>query len=77
MACPHVNQLRQIRRTIGNNIHTIRTARKMTLKRLSAETQISTHTLDMFEIGRGQVSLESLYIIARALNTDTQQLIKL
>lgn len=77
MTCPHVKQLRQIRRTIGNNIHTIRTARKMTLRRLSAETQISTHTLDMFEIGRGQVSLESLYIIARALNTDTHNLMQI
>lgn len=76
MACPHVKQLRQIRRTIGNNIHTIRTTRKMSLKRLSAETKMSTHTLDLFEIGRGEITLESMNIIARALKTDTHNLIR-
>lgn len=54
---------------IGRNIQRLRKARGLTQEELSAKAEISKNHLSRIETGTGSMSLDSLIVIANALNT--------
>ncbi len=67
----HTNQtLRDLRRHIGRNIHTMRCQKKWTLKKFSRLTRISTDRLDEYELGREPMYLKELVRIASVFGTN-------
>ena len=76
MTNPHTLSLRQLRRTIGKNIHDMRIRKKLTLDKLSRRTNISSQKLDRFEIGKHELCLNHLVTIAAALHVNVSDLIQ-
>jgi len=66
--------LRNLRKTIGNNIHKERALRKVTLARLSRLTGIRMKKLDQYELGKNMVRLEEVFFIARSLGVAAEKL---
>ena len=64
------SEIRHLRSTIGRNIQEYRMTRKVTLKKLSRETGIGIARLDGFEMGKYEIRLDHLLIIAKTLKTD-------
>ncbi|MBI1276238.1 helix-turn-helix domain-containing protein [bacterium] len=62
-------QLRQLRRTIGQNIHQARTQKRLTLRQLSRATGIPEHKLDQYELGKNEISIEELISIEHHLHS--------
>lgn len=60
--------LRHLRATIGRNIHSARASRKITLKKMSKRTGIPEHSLDHYELGKGEIPLDQLIKIACVLD---------
>lgn len=54
---------------IGKNIKRLRKAQGLTQEELSAKAEISKNHLSRIETGTGSMSLDSLIVIANALNT--------
>lgn len=65
---PHL--YRQLRRTIGSNIHALRLERGVTLHRLSLLTGISIELLDQFEMGKNEIALRELLKISCVLGVE-------
>ncbi len=76
MSHQNIVTLRELRRTIGGNIHDIRRKRKVTLETLSKHTNISIKKLDGFEIGKYQLTFEHAILIAAALKINVFQMIQ-
>lgn len=73
----HTKKLRILRRIIGENIHFCRYVEKVTLRKLARRTGIDAHKLDQFEMGKNQIQLEHLCVIAQQLNTEIETLLLL
>jgi transcriptional regulator with XRE-family HTH domain len=56
----HSANMRISRKCIGKNIQRLRLSRGMTLHRFSRVTHISVRNLDLYEMGRGMVTLEAM-----------------
>jgi transcriptional regulator with XRE-family HTH domain len=76
MTSPETLQLRELRKTIGRNIHELRIARKMRLGELSRKTGISPEQLDAFEIGKYDITLQHMVRIASALESEAIRLVE-
>ncbi|PCJ99114.1 MAG: hypothetical protein COA45_06640 [Zetaproteobacteria bacterium] len=76
MTNPHTISLRQLRQTIGRNIHEARRRKRLTLKKLSQRTNISSPKLDGFEIGKHELCFAHLITIAAALHVNVFDLIQ-
>jgi transcriptional regulator with XRE-family HTH domain len=63
----HKQEFKDIRRNIGQNIYDVRKSKRMTLRRLSNLSNISIQLLDQFELGKNQISTQSLMSIAKSL----------
>lgn len=73
---PDTQKIRNLRQTIGANIHARRLHRKMTLVKLSRLTNFTINRLDMFEMGKDQIELQHLFKIAIALKCRITNLLK-
>jgi len=72
----NIEDLRNLRKTIGNNIHKERALRKITLDRLSRLTGIRMKKLDQYELGKNMVRLEEIFLIAHNLSVAAEKLFK-
>ena len=70
------NSLRQLRFTIGQNIHILRLRKKMTLQKLSKISGISENLLDQYELGKNEISLYELLKISYALKSEIKKIIE-
>ena len=68
--------LRQLRRAIGRNIHEIRAAQKMPLKKLARQSGVPEHLLDQYELGKNQIELHALLKISLALGKELPELLQ-
>jgi ribosome-binding protein aMBF1 (putative translation factor) len=64
-------QLRQLRRIIGENIRHARTQKRMTLRQLSRTTGIPEHLLDQYELGKNEISIEEIIKITAYISAST------
>lgn len=71
----NTNLLRNLRLTIGNNIHNHRLRQKMPLRKLSQLSRVSEHMLDCYELGKHEIRLEELLKISRVLNVQVEKLV--
>ncbi len=61
---PEIKELRALRRALGANIQRMRMARQMTLHECAKKARIYPLTLDYYEMGRRQLDLDMLAILA-------------
>lgn len=69
-------QLRVLRRRIGDNLHSLRLARRLTLEKLARLSGLHADTIDRFEMGKEQVGLEHIVCLAAALRSTPESLLK-
>ncbi len=67
--------LRRLRRRIGDAIHLHRSRHRLTLQKLTHLTQLPIDSLDRYELGKGEITLEALFRIACALDVPISALI--
>ena len=67
---PDTKMFRQLRAVIGGNIRKYRTARRLTLQRLSRLTDIPANKLDRYELGKDELTLWNAVKIAHVLEKD-------
>ena len=63
-----------LRKRIGANILTARRNKKLSLYRLSKEVGINSHNLDLFELGKKQITIEKLIKISSVLGVSPEHL---
>lgn len=71
-----VYALRDLRLTIGQNIHDLRVQRKMTLAELSKKTGVTEKLLDGYELGKGDIGLNELFRIGCGLEVKLYNLLQ-
>ncbi|MGH1374912.1 MAG: helix-turn-helix domain-containing protein [Alphaproteobacteria bacterium] len=76
MPNPQPQTIQELRQTIGENIHRTRKRRKVTLTKLSKQTNIPYQKLDGYEIGKYELCLVHLLPIANALSVDVKALLR-
>ncbi len=62
--------LRQLRFTIGNNIHSLRVKQKMPLHKLAKLSGVPELLIDHYELGKNRISLDELFKISCALEVE-------
>lgn len=67
--------LRHWRAIIGMNIHTIRTQKKVPLRKLARLTALPEYLLDQYELGKNEISLMHLVQIACGLGVSLEALV--
>lgn len=67
---------RVLRARIGGNLLRLRRERRVTLKQLSRRTGLGTQLLDRFELGKSEIELRHLLLIARVLESDWRALLE-
>ena len=67
---------RLILQQIGANIHQARSCKRMTLIKLGRRAEILPSTLDLFELGRGELRVPVLNRIAQALDVPIEWLVR-
>ena len=67
---------RDLRERIGRNLLRLRRTRRMTLKQLSRRTGLGMPLLDHFELGKNDIELRQLLMIAQVLGTDWRALLE-
>lgn len=67
---------RDLRQGIGRNLLRIRRERRITLKQLSRRTGLGPHLLDHYELGKSDIELRQLLIIAQVLDADWRDLLE-
>ncbi len=67
--------LRHLRRTIGFNIHRLRTQRKIPLSVLATLSGLSRDKLDYYELGKGDIALDHMLKIACILDAEVRDLL--
>lgn len=67
---------RDLRERIGRNLLRLRRNRRMTLKQLSRRTGLGILLLDHFELGKNDIELRQLLMIARVLGADWRALLE-
>lgn len=60
---------------LGKNIRAIREKKRMSQEELALKAGISVYYVSRIERGKANVSLETVYKIAKALNLDIKQLL--
>jgi len=71
----HTDELRSLRKHIGNTIHHKRIEKGMTLRKLSRLANINMEKLDQYEMGKNQIKLEDLFMIAHLLEIRIEHLL--
>lgn len=66
--------VRNLRSTIGYNIHRLRAERKLTLSHLSSLTGVSVLLLDHYELGKNEIRLDEMLKIACAMKVRFEEL---
>jgi transcriptional regulator with XRE-family HTH domain len=61
-------EVRELRKTIGARIHYLRVQHRETLHHLSHASGISIEKLDQYELGKGEISIETLVVLAHVLD---------
>ena len=69
------HQTAKVKKIIGMNIYRLRRRRNMSLQSLSDKTEIGFKKLDAYEIGKGNMHLDTLARVSMALNVDLSELI--
>jgi len=59
--------LRALRQGIGTEIREARLRKRLTLRELSTRAHLPVHNLDLYELGRGEITLTHLVKIRLAL----------
>lgn len=67
---------RDLRKTIGDNIHKCRKNKKLSLQKLSRITTIPEYVIDNYELGKGNIQFYILIKLAAALNADIKDLLE-
>ena len=67
---------RDLRERIGRNLLRLRRNRRMTLKQLSRRTGLGMPLLDHFELGKNDIELRQLLMIAQVLGADWRALLE-
>lgn len=67
---------RDLRQRIGRNLLRLRRERHITLKQLSRRTGLGPHLLDHYELGKSDIELRQLLMIAQVLDTDWRDLLE-
>jgi len=67
---------RALRKTIGQNIHSLRLKKNLPLKKLSVASGIAGDVIDYYELGKGEPDMQSLLKISHALEVDISKLIE-
>ena len=62
--------LRHLRFTISQNIHSLRTRRKMPLLKLAHKVGVPLEKIDHYELGKNEIPLDHALKIACALGVD-------
>ena len=68
--------LRQLRCTVGYNIHHLRARKKIPLHRLARLTGVPEHLLDHYELGKNEIALNEMLKIACALGVEIKVLME-
>ena len=71
-AAPH---LPDVAATVGQNVRTIRTARGLSISELARQSGVAKGTLSQLETGRGNPTLETLFLVSGALGASVGSLI--
>ncbi len=69
-------KVRETRRQVGANIHTLRLRRGLTLEKLSRLARLAPDTIDRLEMGKGEIGLEHLARLSGALDADIAVLLE-
>ncbi len=72
---PEIKELRELRRALGENIHRMRVTRQMTLHECADKAHIYPQTLDYYEMGRRQLDLDMLAILAAVFGVKLAELL--
>ncbi|MEZ5690425.1 MAG: helix-turn-helix transcriptional regulator [Rickettsiales bacterium] len=67
--------LRNLRLSIGQNIHNHRLRKKITLKKLAVSSGISEHMLDCYELGKYEITIEHILRISCAMKMEMERLL--
>ena len=67
---------RQTRRTIGNNIRRLRTARDWTIHKLAVLADVADLQIDHYELGKNEIHLSDMLKIACAFDVEVIELLK-
>ena len=68
-------QLRALRARIGRNVHRWRVRRKLRLERCAALTGLAAESLDLFELGGGEISFHAIVRLAQILDVRPEHLL--
>jgi len=68
--------LRDLRRSIGQNIHAARLKQKMPLKKLARASGVPEEKLDQYELGKSEITLQDLLRIACAIDANPHALLE-
>ena len=66
---------RHLRIIIGQNIHRLRAARRLTLDELAARSGVSQTSIDFYELGKGEIHLNQLLRLACAMEVEVAALL--
>ncbi len=67
-----VKELKQIERTLSQQLHDARISAQLSLEQIHEKTKIPMHIIDKQEIGLVPVQLPILYLLAKAYNKKVQ-----
>jgi len=70
------DMLRHLRRTIGENIHSARIRHKMPLKKLARISGVTEEKLDLYELGKCEITLDELLRIGFAIGASPLALLE-
>lgn len=69
------DELRQLRATVGENLHRYRRKRRMTLEKCARKAGMNPQAIDFYEMGKGEISLSVMAKLARALHVPLTALV--
>lgn len=70
------DMLRHLRRTIGRNIHAARLRQKMPLKKLARVSGVPEEKLDLYELGKSEITLQELLRVSCAIGASPLALLE-
>jgi len=65
-----IKEVRELRRIIGARVHYLRMQKRETLHHLSHTTGISSDKIDQYELGKNEISIEALVLLACGLDVE-------
>ncbi len=65
---PITKEIRELSRRIGGSVQALRRRRRMSLRKLAHLTGLPEWRLDQIELGKGELRLDELFRVCRALH---------